>query len=260
MLRARLRAAALPSPMRFAEPPLEGRLERRYKRFLADVTLSDGTLVTAHCPNTGSLLGCKEPGSRVWLRDSHDPKRKLRYTWQAIRVGRGWVNVDTGIPNRVVFDALEAGRVPSLDDAVEARREVPYGKNSRIDVRLTHPNGRHSFVEVKSTTLAEGDVALFPDAVTERGRKHLEELIDVVAGGDRAVQFFFVSRSDVKRFRPADAIDPHYGQALRRAAAAGVELLAYTSKVTARGVELGEPLEIELPDVEPPPAPRRRKA
>lgn len=232
--------------MRIEEPPIEGKLVRRYKRFLTDVELPSGEVITAHCPNTGSLLGCQEPGSAVILRDSGNPARKYRYTWQAIRVGRTWVNVHTGLPNALVGEAVERGLVPELAGYDAVRREVPYGERSRIDLLLEGAERSRCYVEVKSTTLAEGDVALFPDAVTARGRKHLGELARVVAAGDRAVQLFLVSRGDVRRFRPADAIDPAYGAALREAAAAGVEVLAYGTKVGRRSFELGRRLEVDL--------------
>ncbi len=248
--------------MRFDDAPIEGRLRERYKRFLADVELEGGEIVTAHCPNTGSLLGCKRAGSRVWLRDSKNPLRKLRHTWQAIRVGRSWVNVDTSLPNRVVREAVEAGVVPSLAGYQRLRPEVPYGRASRIDLLLEKDDAPPCYVEVKSTTLTEGRVALFPDAVTARGLKHLEELIEVVRSGARAVQFFFVSRRDVEVFRPADAIDPAYGEALRHALAAGVEVLAWRTRVAPRLLELEHELPIELPALprRGPARGRRRKA
>lgn len=232
--------------MRFEDAPLRGRLIRRYKRFFADVRLASGESIVAHCPNTGSLLGCLEPESPVWLRDSRNERRKLRFTWQAVRVARTWVNVDTSLPNRVVLEALERGLVPELEGYDARRREVPYGRGSRIDLLLWNASGERCFVEVKSTTLAEGKTALFPDAVTERGRKHLRELARVARRGERAVQFFFVSRADVEVFRPADAIDPEYGRALRRAARAGVEILAWTVRVEPRRLELLAPLAVDL--------------
>jgi len=232
--------------MRIQVPALEGRLQKRYKRFLADVELEDGSVVTAHCPNTGSLLGCKEPGSKVLLRDSENDKRKLRYTWQAIQVGRVWVNVDTGLPNALVLEAAQNASIPEFEGWDGVRREVKYGKNSRIDVLLEKDSGEKLYVEVKNTTLAEGRVGLFPDAVTERGKKHLEELMDVVADGQRAAMFFVVSRSDVDTFRPADDIDPAYGETLRRAVKAGVEIIAYSTKVTKRTFELAERLVLDL--------------
>ena len=239
-----------PSPimrrMRFDSPPLTGQLVRRYKRFFADVRLASGEVVTAHCPNTGGLLGCLDAGNPVWLRDSGNPARKLRFTWQAVRVGRAWVNVDTLLPNRVVADALREERVPELAGYAECRREVRVDEGSRIDLLLDGRDGRPCFVEIKSTTLAEGQVALFPDAVTERGVKHLAALARAARRGERAVQFFFVNRDDVELFRPADAIDPEYGRALRRAVAAGVEVLAWTARVGARSLELERPLPIDL--------------
>ena len=231
--------------MKIDQPLVEATLVRRYKRFLTDVTLDDGTELTAHCPNTGSLLGCKEPGSRVWLRDTENDKRKYRHSWQAVQVGDTWVNVDTGLPNAEVYAAIVEGRVPKLTGYDSARREVKYGSNSRIDVLLER-QGELCYVEVKNTTMAEGDVALFPDAVTERGRKHLGELVAMVEEGHRAVQFFFVSRDDVKTFRPADHIDPAYAEALREAAAAGVEVMAWAAHVAPDSIELAAELEIDL--------------
>lgn len=237
-------------------PRIEGRLIRRYKRFLADVELEDGSVITAHCPNTGGLIGCQDAGSRVWLRDSQNEKRKLRFTWQAIEIGETWVNVDTNLPNRVVADAVTNGQIPGLRGYDSLRREVKYGKNSRIDLKLEAEDKPPCFVEVKSTTLVEGRRALFPDAVTERGKKHLEELMGVVHAGERAVQFFFVNRDDVASFGPADAIDPAYCETLRRAAEAGVEVMAWSTRVTESDVRLARKLRLDLS----PPRARRKKA
>ena len=230
--------------MRIEKPVVLGRLVRRYKRFLADVKL-DGKrgVVTAHCPNTGGLLGCQEPGSRVVLRVSQDPGRKLRYTWQAVEVDGTWVNVDTALPNAVVAEAVRAGAVPALRGYPELRREVPYGSRSRIDLLLERGEERR-YVEVKCTTLARGRTALFPDAVTARGLKHLGELEAVVRGGHRAVQFFFISRGDATRFRPAADIDPAYAEGLRRAAEAGVEVVAYSARVAPDRLELDRRLRV----------------
>jgi sugar fermentation stimulation protein A len=232
--------------MRIPLPTLEGRLLRRYKRFLADIELADGSVVTAHCPNTGSLLGCTTPGSRVILRDAGEGRRKLRYTFQSIAVGRSLVNVDTSLPNAAVLEAIERGRIPELAGYDLARREVRYGARSRIDILLERQGGERCYVEVKSTTLARGRTALFPDAVTERGRRHLEELARMVALGHRAVQFFFVGRGDVARFAPADDIDPAYGRALREAVLAGVEVFAWAAVVRPDRLEPRRPLPVEL--------------
>ena len=224
---------------------IEARLLRRYKRFLADVELDDGEVRTVHCANPGRLIGCQEPGSRVLLRDSGNPARKLRWTWHAVRVGRAWVGVDTALPNRVVREAVEAGRIPELAGYESVRAEVAYGERSRVDLLLERGSEK-AWVEIKCTTLARERVAQFPDAVTARGLKHLGELSARVAAGERSVQFFFVARPDVDRFQPADDIDPAYGAGLREAAAAGVELLAYRSRINAKEVVLGERIEVEL--------------
>lgn len=245
--------------MRFPEPPLEARFLRRYKRFFADVELPNGEVLTAHCPNTGRLLGCLQEGAPVWLRDSKSDTRKLRYTWQAIQVGGTWINVDTSLPNRVVAEAMQAGQVPGFTgDGL--RREVPYGKNSRIDLLLTEPNGRPCYVEVKSTTLTDGEIAFFPDAVTERGRKHLSELARLARRGVRAVQFFFVSRNDAQSLQPADTIDRVYGKALRRAVRAGVEVHAWSACVRREQLTLDRELRFVLPPLPPAPAKGRRVA
>lgn len=232
--------------MRIELPTLEARLIRRYKRFLADVELPDGSVVTAHCPNTGAMLGCTTEGGRVVLRDSQDPRRKLRYTLQTVRVGRAWVNVDTSLPNALVAASVEAGEIPELAGYARARREVPYGESSRIDLLLEGGRRKACWVEVKSTTLAIGREARFPDAVTARGLKHVRELERVVREGGRAVAFFLAARSDVTRFAPAEDIDPAYAEALARAHATGVEILAYASKVAPRRLELGRALDVRL--------------
>lgn len=232
--------------MLITSPLLDGRLVRRYKRFLADVELADGTTITAHCPNPGSMESCCEIGARVILRDSQDETRKLRTTLQTIEIGGHWVNVDTALPNAVVAEAIAAGEIAELAGYTSARREVKYGTSSRIDLLLEAPDRPRCFVEVKNATLRRGTRALFPDAVTERGKKHLDELVRVVENGERAVMFFFVSRADVEVFAPADEIDPAYGAMLRQAVGAGVEALAYVARVEPASIEIGERLEIDL--------------
>jgi sugar fermentation stimulation protein A len=232
--------------MQIEQPVLQGRLLRRYKRFLADIELENGEVIVAHCPNTGSLKGCTPERARAVLRDSQDPKRKLRYTLQTIEVEGGWVNVDTGLPNKLVPEAIAAGKVPALKGYSSIRTEVKYGKNSRIDVLLEKDDGSKCYVEVKNTTLANGKRSMFPDAVTERGRKHLVELRDMVEEGHRAVMFYCVSRSDVSSFSVADEIDPKYGEVLREVVEAGVEMLAYSTIVTPDSFELGKKLRIAL--------------
>ena len=232
-------------------PILEARLIRRYKRFLADVELTHGEVLTVHCPNPGALLGCTPQGARVVLRDSQNPRRKLRYTLQTIEVDGAWVNVDTSLANPLVAEAVEAGAVPELEGYERLRREVRYGRGSRIDLLLerargTGTTGEACYVEVKSTTLVSGRTARFPDAVTLRGRKHLEELARTVAEGQRAVVFFCVARSDVASFAPADDIDPAFAETLRRGVRQGVEALAYATEVEPDRLELGPRLAVEL--------------
>lgn len=239
--------------MRFPEPLQRGRLLKRYKRFLADVRLESGEELAVHCPNSGSMLGLQAPDSAVLVSDSGNPARKLRLTLEMVRVARTWVGVNTMRPNAVVTQAIRRGLVPGLDGYDRVRNEVKYGKNSRIDVLLERgPDGtpdERCYVEVKNTTLSAGrrhEWALFPDAVTERGRKHLLELTNMVRRGHRSVMVFFVNRADCRRFRPADEIDPAYGNALRRAHAAGVEIIPLQARLTRREIRVIGTIPYEL--------------
>jgi sugar fermentation stimulation protein A len=232
--------------MRFDPPFQPGRLIQRYKRFLADITLDSGETITAHSPNTGSMLGCVEPGSRVWVSRDDKPTRKLKYTWE-IASDRGVpVGVHTGRANALVQEAIESGAIRELAGAATIRREVRYGKNSRIDLLLEGDGRAPCYVEVKNVTLGRNGVARFPDAVTERGAKHLRELMGVVAQGARAAMLFAVQREDCTCFAPADDIDPVYGETLRRAAQSGVSILAYRARVTPEEIRLLTPLPVEL--------------
>ncbi len=234
--------------MQLTRPHLQGTLLRRYKRFLADVALEDGTEITVHCANSGAMTSCKEPGRPVIISDSQNPKRKLRYTWEMIEMEDGWVGVNTANPNTAVTHFVEAEQIPELAGYDESKREVKYGVEgrSRIDLLLSKESGERCFVEIKNATMKVDDYAAFPDAVTTRGQKHIEELELVAKAGDRAVLFFFVGRTDCARFRPADEVDKRYGELLRRAVTAGVELLAYRMKFTPERIELGERLPIDL--------------
>jgi len=242
--------------MRLPSPLVSGTLVRRYQRFLADVELADGSVVTAHCPNTGSMRGCNRPGSPVLLSRSDRPERKYAYTWELVLVDNGWVGINTGLANRLVREGIECGTIAELQGYRAIRPEVRYGDNSRIDLLLTGDRPL-CYVEVKNVTLVEGGVALFPDAVSERGQKHLRELMGVVAQGSRGVIFFVVQRGDGRVVAPADAIDPTYGHLLRQAVAAGVEALAYRALVTPAEVVLTQRLAVVLDEVlqpcHPPP-------
>ncbi|HEU4952030.1 MAG TPA: DNA/RNA nuclease SfsA [Holophagaceae bacterium] len=214
---------------------LEGRLLQRYKRFLADVALEDGAVVTAHCTNTGSMKTCWEPGDRVLLEPAANPDRKLRYTWLACERPGGWVGVETGMPNRVMAEAARRDAVPGLEGLREVRTEVKYGaENSRIDILALDGEDRRIYLEVKNTTFKDGDLVRFPDAVSERGTKHLRELQAMVREGHRAAIAFFVHRTDVVAFDAARDIDPAYAAELDRAAAGGVEILPVQVRLEAR--------------------------
>ncbi len=229
-------------------PPLiEGRLIRRYKRFLADVELQDGSLITAHTPNTGRMRGLTTPGNRVWLRDSANPGRRYRYSWVLVETELGVrVGIDTGLANALVREAIEEGTVSSLRGYRRIRQEVRYGEErSRIDLLLQDGPAPDCFVEVKNVTLMEDGIARFPDAVTERGRKHLRELERRVAAGQRGAVFFCIQRADAEAFRPADHIDPDYAEALTRARDRGVEALAWRCSVSPRAIRIDRELPIE---------------
>ena len=233
--------------MNLPHPLYEATLIRRYKRFLADVQLLDGEIITVHCPNSGSMMGCAEPGSAVLLSRSLNEKRKLPFTLELIRAGGYWVGINTMRPNHLVREAVSQGMIPELCGYQEIRSEVRYGTNSRIDLLLSGP-GCTCYVEVKNVTLLNNKSALFPDAVTTRGQKHLHELMQVVQSGGRGVIFFVVQREDAETFGPADSIDPTYGKLLRLAIQNGVEALAYQAHVSPREIYLTRRLEITLPE------------
>ena len=231
------------------DPPLQsGILIKRYKRFLADVRLADGSEITIHCPNTGSMKNCAEPGSRVWFSDSGNAKRKYRHTWELVQVqGDAIAGINTGRANALVLEALQAGAINALAGYEAIRSEVKYGsENSRIDLLLEAEGRPSCFVEVKSVTLGEGHTGFFPDAVTERGRKHLRELITMVEQGQRAVLFFCVQHTGVKVVKPADHIDPAYGKQLREAAESGVEVLAWRWQLSPQGAIVECALPVDL--------------
>lgn len=221
-------------------PPLiTGRLIKRYKRFLADIELDTGEVITAHCPNTGPMTGISIPNSLVQVSKSNNPKRKLAYTWEMIQIDSTWVGTNTAIPNRVVKLALEQKLFPELATRYnKVRSEVPYGKDnkSRIDFLLTGGELQPPiYVEVKSVTLSTSNVALFPDTVTTRGQKHLLELSQLVPD-IKAIMLYFINRGDCDTFAPSDRCDPKYGELLRQAVAKGVEVLPYRFEITPQGI------------------------
>lgn len=235
--------------MEFPDPLIRGRLIKRYKRFLTDVELDDGTVVVAHCANSGSMESVKEPGSEVWLSPARNPDRKLKFTWELVRVGETLVGINTALPNYIVSEAIEAGKVSELEGYASLRREVKYGKNSRIDILLEDDARPKCYVEVKNTTMRRDLVsgpAEFPDAVTSRGAKHLVELADMVKEGHRAVMFYLVQREDADAFTVADDIDPTYAKGLEEAIKAGVEVVCYACRLTPKSIDVTHPVKVNF--------------
>ncbi|WP_068314310.1 DNA/RNA nuclease SfsA [Polycladidibacter hongkongensis] len=234
--------------MKFPEALIEGRLKKRYKRFLADVELChSGEIVTAHCANSGSMKTLLGEGIPVWLSYSDDPKRKLKYSWQMLQLGEAMVGINTALPNKLVEEALGVGWIAPLQGYAKLRREVKYGKNSRIDILLENEDGALTYVEVKNTTmLREAGIAEFPDSVTARGTKHLQELSDMVAQGHRAAMVFLVQRDDAQRMRIARDIDHAYGEAFDAALAAGVEAYAIGCRLDAGEIVVDRNVEIDF--------------
>ncbi|KZK93085.1 MULTISPECIES: DNA/RNA nuclease SfsA [unclassified Pseudovibrio] len=232
--------------MRFDVPLVTGRLIKRYKRFLADVALDDGGAeITAHCANSGSMMGLKDPGIKVWLTPNDDPKRKLKYSWEMLEIDGAMVGINTSRPNGLVEEAIEAGRIPELGGYEKLRREVKYGKNSRIDILLEGEGDKRTYVEVKNVTLArEGGVAEFPDAVTARGAKHLDELADMVREGHRSAMVFLIQRDDCDALVLARDIDPKYGEAFDAAVKAGVEVYAIGCRLDANEIIADRAIEV----------------
>jgi sugar fermentation stimulation protein A len=223
-------------------PPLDsGILLKRYQRFFADIELTSGEVITAHCPNTGPMTGVSTPGSLVKVSSSDNPQRKLRYTWEMIQVNDTkptWVGINTGLANKIIKLALERRLFPELGNYQKIHPEVAYGidKNSRIDFLLTGTDGdRPIYLEVKNTTWAAGKLALFPDTVTTRGQKHLRELTAMLPQA-RAVMLYLINRGDCDRFAPGDSADPIYGDLLRHGIAKGLEILPCRFTVAPAGI------------------------
>lgn len=233
--------------MKYSKPLQRVKLLRRYKRFLADVQWPDGSEMTVHTANTGAMLGCAIPGNHIWIRDSENDRRKYRYSWE-ISAGEGQtlIGVNTGLANALVAEGIQAGVVSELTGYSLIRREVPYAGGSRIDLLLQQAGRSDCYVEVKNVTARAGDQAIFPDAVTARGTKHLQALTEMVRAGQRAVIFFCVQRSDVDSFRPAREIDPTYAETLHHALDNGVEALAYGVSISPREITLCRAIPVKI--------------
>ncbi len=222
--------------MKFDTPLVPGRLIKRYKRFLADVLLDSGETVTAHCTNSGSMKSCLEENAEVFLAPVNDPKRKTRFTWEMIRINGNWVGINTANPNKLIYEAILNKEIPGLDSYTKVTREVKFDE-SRLDIFAENDMERCA-IEVKNVTLKDGDFATFPDALTERGLKHLQTLIRLKKEGYRAVMVYVVQRMDVTTFAPAADIDPQYAAALKEAAENGVEIFPVQAQVTPEEIKL----------------------
>lgn len=238
--------------MKFDPPLQQARLIRRYKRFMADVELVDGSVITLHCPNTGSMKNCQPAGATVLYSDSGNPARKYRHTLEAVQVAHGhWAGVNTVRTNQLVAEAILEKRIPGLKRFAALRREVTFA-DSRFDIALDHADGKHTYIEVKNVTLGPAEdepdhgVIAFPDAVTERGQKHLLTLMEVARQGHRAVLFFCVQHTGAQSARPADEVDPKYGELLRRAAASGVSVMAWRTRISAQEFALENAVPVIL--------------
>ena len=232
--------------MKFSTPLRKGTLVKRYKRFMADIVLETGEKITAHCANSGSMMGVKDEGAEVWVSPSKNPKRKLKYTWELIKVGESLVGINTSLPNKIAQESIETGVVVELQGYETLRREIKYGKNSRIDILLEDPAKAACYVEIKNVTLRRRHLAEFPDSVTAGGKKHLGERANQVAAGDRAVMYYLTQREDCDTFTVARDIDPDYAVALEKAMKAGVEVICYGCKLTTEDIRVIAPLSLEI--------------
>lgn len=225
---------------------IKGNLVKRYKRFLADIELIDGTIVTAHCPNSGSMKSCSQPGQPVYISTHNNPKRKLKYTWELIEMPGSLVGVNTLVPNRLVYQSMISKALPSLAGYCHIRKEATVNPHCRLDFLLEDENQEKCWVEVKNCTLVEDGKASFPDAVTERGLKHLVEMKKLLKKGDRCIMFYLIQRMDATMFSPADNIDPAYGSKLREVKSQGLEVLVYDVHIDLSMIRLNRKIPYKL--------------
>ncbi len=238
--------------MRFPTPLIEATLVQRYKRFLADVRLADGSVETVHCPNPGAMVGLNSPGNRVWISDSGNPKRKLRHTLELMQVegpsGPALVGINTNLPNQLAQEAILAGRIAEMSEFEDLQREVRYGENSRIDILLTAPGKAPHYVEIKNVHLVrEAGLHEFPDCKTTRGAKHLRELAEMVKQGARASMLYVIQREDGDRFALAQDFDPDYVAEFKQAVAVGVEAYAIRCKISTQEIIACDRIPMEMP-------------
>jgi sugar fermentation stimulation protein A len=232
--------------MQFTPPLVQGTLIKRYKRFLADVRLQSDEILTVHCPNTGTMLSCSTPGSRVYLSRSDNPKRKYPFTLEMVRDNSTWVGVNTSRTNKLVMEAIEKGKISEFQNFMAIKAEVKTSAHTRLDLQVSHGNSS-TFIEIKNCSLAIDRCAMFPDTVTTRGAKHLHELIRLTTEGRSSCIFFLVQRMDADRFAPASQIDSIYTKTLKEAVKAGVMVLVYQAEVSPEGIDVIRPLPYSLP-------------
>ena len=222
--------------MKFTQKLISAKLIRRYKRFLTDVELEDGSIAIAHCTNSGAMTSCIEEGAPIYLSPAKDPKRKTKFTWEMIFMNNNWIGINTMIPNQLVYEAIVNNEIKGLEGYTTVKREVTF-EDSKLDIYAENEN-KKCWIEVKNVTMKVGDAALFPDAVTTRGLKHLETLIRIKKQGMRAVMVYVIQRMDVNSFDTANHIDPKYGEALKRAIKEGVEVFPVQAKVSPEGIDI----------------------
>jgi sugar fermentation stimulation protein A len=236
--------------MQFKTKLIKGKLIKRYKRFLADIQLENGNIVTAHCANSGSMMTVKDIGAKVWISESFNPKRKLKYTWEIIEVNGFKVGINTSLPNYIVEEAINLNKIPELINYETLKKEVKYGANSRIDILLSSKTKPDCYVEVKNVSMKRNNSRVgrveFPDAITKRGTKHLLELSNMSKLGFRSVMFFLIQREDCNIFSIANDIDPEYKETLEKAINSGVEVLCYKCKLTSKNIDITSPIEFIL--------------
>lgn len=230
--------------MKFEQKLVHGTLIQRYKRFLADVKLADGSVIVAHCTNSGSMKSCLENGAEVYLTPVNDPKRRTKFTWEMIKINGDWVGINTSNPNLIAYEAIVNQEIERLNGYTRVQREVKFG-DSRFDI-FAENESEKCFIEVKNVTLKEGSYALFPDSVTIRGQKHLRTLMEVKSAGMRAVMLYVIQRSDIEVFALAKEIDPEYAKTLKMSVDAGVEVFAMQAKVTPEEIKLVRKLPVEI--------------
>ncbi len=234
------------APMKFKDPLIKTKIIKRYKRFLSDLELSTGEIINAHVPNTGSMKTCWEPGWTAFVTKNDDPKRKMKYTWEITDTGEALICVNTNLPNKIVKEALENGQIREVSEykTVISEKKV---LDSRIDFFLQQEGLPDVYLEVKNVTLKGPQrEALFPDAVSTRGQKHLRDLIELKKQGNRAIMLYLINRTDVDKFSPAADIDPEYARLLVEAQKAGVEILPYQTQITPEEIVVSNKVDYSL--------------